>query len=685
MFALLLSTAYASSQEPVCNIEISPSRLAGPGTVDVTITVSNPGSEDMTSPVTLYYPDAKPVSEFGTDGKTTLKAGETSTWTGKYEVSQKTLDIGEIKFYLKYTTTRSNGQEIAQSMPIRGKVSIQTQEPAIEVSRTITPTVAKEGDSVLIHYEIKNVGGIDLINMTLEESDDIHPKKQKIADTLPVGGTANVKFTVKMGKKNLTSNSTINYKAKGSTKTLKYTVENKEIVYGEPKLEATLSSAQKGVPINEKIVLSLTLDNEGETDFSDIRVTNPILGDVFSNQTLMAGKEVVLEKEITLTETTTYEFTVHAVDSNGLAMEVVTNALTLNAVDPKDVLSLDLSLTADRTIIYQTPGKVRFRLVIHNISNVDAHDVDVNHGSTDIYTFDTIPAGASRTLTRDVAISMAGKYQFSAVAKDPIEISSNFKSNELQIAFEVPTPPPSTPTPAPIPTPEPVFVAEVMPSIYDASVAPLPKLIQRILFPLLISLAVLFVISLALLVISPVRKWLHKKNVLAEFTPKKFRDYVVEPPTEPVVPASSETSSISPDMEGELVQDASTEPSILDESSESANSSSSPFKAPSSMSQGFYDEEFSNLSSEPTPIDYSYGERESRLSSYDTPPLEDTTTPPTYDYDDSPSDYYSEDDYVQYDEYYDESTIYEGDDASDATPTNISEPPYGRIGRRKRR
>lgn len=180
-------------------------------------------------------------------------------------------------------------------------------------------------------------------------------------------------------------------------------------------------------------------------------MTDPSLGDVFTNQQLKAGESLTLEKEITVPATAEYQFTVTATDEGGSEMSVVTEPLTVTAVAPEDALTLTVTATADRTEVFEQPGLVRFTLEIANTSQVDATDVVVSHGDTQIYTFASIPAGETRTLSRDTALSMAGKFRFTVTAKDPLESTLTFESNEIQIAFSVPTPAPATPTPRPNP------------------------------------------------------------------------------------------------------------------------------------------------------------------------------------------------------------------------------------------
>ncbi|MEG2357194.1 MAG: hypothetical protein RSC40_09585, partial [Clostridia bacterium] len=214
--------------------------------------------------------------------------------------------------------------------------------------------------------------------------------------------------------------------------------------FGESALVAKLTASAKGVAIDGKVTLTLNLKNTGSVDYSDLRVTDASLGDVFVNQQLAAGKSLKLDKEITLTKTTDYQFNVTAIDSTGTQTVVASELVNIVAVDPKDVLSLQIVATPDRTEVYEQPGMVRFSIAVTNDSAVEAKNVTVSHGATEIYTFTSIPAGETRKLTRDAALSMAGKFRFTVSAQDPLENKLTFESNEVQIAFSVPTPAPAT-------------------------------------------------------------------------------------------------------------------------------------------------------------------------------------------------------------------------------------------------
>lgn len=546
VFVLLCGFAAAETADPiVTSMELTPGKLAGPGKVNVTITVSNSGNEDLKDPVVLYDPAAQVVADFGNGGAVTLKAGESKTWTGTYDVNQRTLDNGVVTYFVKYTLYNESGKAVEQSQSIRAKIELQTAEADIEVKRTISPTIAREGQEIVVRYDIMNTGTVNLVDVSIEENKDIYSKKQTIPLLKP-GQTAEIKYPVTMGKKDLTSGATITYKSEKDSKEQTYAVEKQVIKFGEPSLEAELSASVKGVVQNGTVTLTLKLKNTGSVDYSDIRVTDAALGDVFTNQELKAGKTLELTKEVTVPESMEYKFTVNATDATGSETAIDTNALAITAVSPEDALELTVLATPDRTEVFEQPGRVRFTLTITNESRVEAKNVQVSHGETKLYTFNSIPAGESRTLSRDFALSMAGKYRFTVTATDPLESTLSFDSNETQIAFSVPTPAPATPTPVPAPTPEPTFAAATIPPITSAAIGAVPKLVQKILIPVLALLAVLILGSAVLLIIATKRRHDQKKASEAavdQLERAKRRDYVTPAEEQEEEEAAEETAA----------------------------------------------------------------------------------------------------------------------------------------------
>ncbi len=528
--ALLLSgLALAATNDPiVCSMEVSPNSLSEPGDVTVTITVSNSGNTDMKDPLTLYSPTSEVVTDFGENGSVTLKAGEVKTWTGKWNVNQHTLDNGQIVYFVKYTLYSDSGEKEVKSQPIRGKLEATQAVTDIQVKRTITPSTARKDQAVSVQYDIVNTGTVSLKNITIKENKDISSKTVTVPNELKAGETAQVKFPVTMGKKNLTSSATITYTSGDSTEKKTVNVDAQEILYGEAALTATLTASAKGVAINGTVTLTLQLKNSGTVNYSDVRVTDATLGDVFTNQQVAAGKTLKLDKEITLTETTNYQFTITAIDDTGTTVTLKTDSLTLTAVDPNKSVHLNVVAAADRTEVYEQPGTVRFTITVENDGDVDAANVEVYEAKTLLYTIPSIPVGQSRKITRDALLSIAGKYQFSAVTVDVLNISSTFQSNEIQIAFSVPTAQPATMVPAQ-PTPEPTYAVVTYVPISNPAVGTTPKLIRAFFYPLLWVSGILLICVLVLLALATRKRLKERKEseaALDHLDRAKRRDYV---------------------------------------------------------------------------------------------------------------------------------------------------------------
>jgi hypothetical protein len=256
-------------------------------------------------------------------------------------------------------------------------------------------------------------------------------------------------FTTKMGTKDLTSEATITYKAGGKNYSSK--VEAGTIKYGTMDLSATLTADKKGGAPGDTVKLTLKLKNAGKGDFTNVTVTDENLGEVFTGETVKAGETLTLEKDLTVTETTDLQFVVKADGADGNAIETATGRVHVVATDPTKQIVLSVEAEADRSEVYKIPGGVvRFKITVHNESAVEVKNISVKAVDKEVYFFDTIPSGASRTVTRDMEISMAGNFQFTANAKDELGQVVTFASNTIPIAYAPPT---AVPTEAPLVTP----------------------------------------------------------------------------------------------------------------------------------------------------------------------------------------------------------------------------------------
>ena len=448
---VLLCMSAALADDPMkVSMELSTNKFTEPKAITVSITVTNVGDGDMPGPVTLYYPSGKKVDEFGSP---TLSVGASKNWSGSWTVTQSELEAGKITFMIKYSMYGDEEDENGEPklVPIKKrfskKIVYSGADPELTVTRTITPTTAQKGQEVSVVYDISNSGSVDVSSVTIKENSGVSSKSGTI-EAIPVGETAHYTFTATMGNKDLTSAATITYKAGGKSFTTK--VDPATIKYGEVKLTATLTADKKGGAPGETVKLTLKLKNSGTVDFTNVTVTDPALGTVFSGETVPAGQTVTLEKDLTITETQELQFTVKGEDTTGSGVETATGRIQVIATDPTQQIVLSVEAEADRTQVYRIPGSVRFKVTVHNDSAVEVKNITVKAVDVTLYSFESIPAGGSASFIRDTEISMAGNFEFTASCKDQLGQTLKFTSEPIHIEHVAPT---AEPTEAPVVTP----------------------------------------------------------------------------------------------------------------------------------------------------------------------------------------------------------------------------------------
>ena len=446
MLVLLFAVSASAASQLECKGELPGGySFTEPTEITVSIVVSNSGDEEMPGPVKLYYPSLEQVEEFGSP---TLAAGSSRNWEGTWKVTQAELNAGEIDFYVYYPVKDENGELKNKAKKLSFKISYTGSEPELTITRTILPKLAAKNQEVSIIYEIANVGAAEVTNVTIKENADISSTAGAIKSIQP-GETGKYVFTAKMGTKDLTSSAAIGYKAGG--KSYSANVEADTVKYGTPELTATLQADKKGGAPGDTVKLNLILKNTGKGDYTNIEVTDANMGTVFTGESVKAGSTIALEKDLTVTETTDLQFIIKAAGADGKQLETATGRVHIVATDPTKQVVLNVEAKADRTEVYSIPGGVvRFTITVRNESAVDVKNISVKAVDKEVYLFDEIPSGQSRSVTRDMEISMAGSFQFTANAKDELGQVVTFYSNTVPIAYAPPTP---VPTEAPLVTP----------------------------------------------------------------------------------------------------------------------------------------------------------------------------------------------------------------------------------------
>ena len=554
-FLMVLSPAGMAEGDPIdFTIQVTPKALTEPGPVTVSLRVANTSSEPMTDPVTLYDPAGNVVKSFGNQGSFTLAGEAFRAWEGTWNVTQAQLDAGEFAYVLKYMVESDNGEMVEMERKATARIESAGESVALSITRTISPEVVRSGGTATVVYELYNSGNIELTDIRVKEK---IARSAQTVKSLAANQRVSLTFSSRMGSSDLTSNATITYKTKGSTRTLTEKVEDAVIPLANPNLKITVSSPTAGVNIGDAATLVLTFTNSGNVSYSNVRVVDEKRGEIFSNLSIPAGATITQEKEFRLTEPTTFKITASLPDNTGETRTLTTQPkeLTIGVFDPEKTLLLTLNLTADQDTVPSIPADVRFHLAVTNNSNVKAEKIAIRHGDTAIYTIASLEPGASTTLTRDVRISQAGKFRFTASVKDALNNTVTFDSNTVQIIYAQPT---SAPTAVPVVTVAPYVAATPAPLDGWRTSA------QNALMIALMVLGVLFGIAMLLFLVSSVVRIVRKAKSNAAFDHLELserRDYT-EPADEELegIEARTEESMMNLESDLELTKDHTLTP-----------------------------------------------------------------------------------------------------------------------------
>ncbi len=506
--------AESASTLPIkVEIELSKSQLTGPEEITVTVRVTNVTDAAFTSPVSLEDPNGQLIDEFGTP---LLEAGASASWTGTWAVTQAELDAGRITFRVRYPVTDENGIVSNARSSFAKLLTLVAAEPEVEVTRTIKPATASKNQEVSVIYEISNVGTVNITGVQIKESSAVSSKAASVG-TIAAGAKATYVFTVKMGTKNLTSNATITYTA--GTKSYTTKVENATIKYGKSNLTATLTADKNGGYIGDMVTLTLTLKNTGKKNMSGLTVTDDVLGTLFTDLSVDAGKTVTEKTTITVAQTADYQFTVSGKEGTA-DIETATGRINVIAMDPTNAPSLTIETEITSDVVYTLPSVVSITSTVTNNGAVDAKNVTVVSSGTTIASIGTLAAGKSATIKRDIEVQMTGQFRFDATYRNDIGENVTFEGDTIRISQAAPT---EVPTAVPVATPK-MFTQEELPTQDN-----LPAVVtqaQNALTILYYVFGALAIVAAALLIVSLVGRFVNRpKDGQEQYDLNMRRDY----------------------------------------------------------------------------------------------------------------------------------------------------------------
>lgn len=460
-FALALALPASAEYDPITTSSACvPNTLVEPGPVDVTIKVYNSGDTDMQSPMTLYDPNGEAVENFV---DVTLAAGQSQSWNGTWNVSQEEMAEGKLRFALRYELN-AGGAAVQVNKTIAVSIQQDAPAPSLTASYTVTPNPAQEGAEVTLTYTLSNTGNVAVTNVQIT-NEELTDERINIS-RIETGERVTREFVYEMGDEAVTFKPKVTYRADGSDRVLTIGTmaqETIEVAEGDLELELVGGENVVGAMPGDKATLTLTMRNTGNITYSNIQITDSVLGEIESGLELGPGEEKTVQREFTVQESADHAFTVTAVSSAGGEIEHTSNKVSVVALDLERAVNLEVSAEAGQTVIREKPAVVAFAVTVKNIGEVDAQNVELYQGDTLVATIDSIPAGEEARVVKEYSVSMEGTFQFTAVSYMEVEqqeepLQQRFDSPEVVLAYVEATPEPVTPPPtlAPVATVEPV-------------------------------------------------------------------------------------------------------------------------------------------------------------------------------------------------------------------------------------
>ncbi len=409
----------------------SPEALAADGQVTLNVTVTN----DANNPNTM---EDVQVQRDGTTIITMKDIQPSNSMQGSCQLQVSASELGlEIPLKLSWT---EGGAAMSKTASVT-VASSATARPEVDFSRTLTSTTAVAGDKVTLSYTVKNTGSIDITDVRITDRgiDDL----SKQWDKLSPGSTVEYNYDMTV-ESDVTSTPKLTYTANGKEYTK--TLTAKKVLLTQADLDVVLEISPDTVKSGDEVTLLCTLTNSGNVQLSSIVISDDTLGSkLYTLSKLDPGAKKSFTKKVTLTETTSFQFTIKARDANKHDVTFQSNKATAT-VQAAQAQNLNLEIIATcNTVQLTEPGTVTFDIDVTNKSDTAVANVQiVDQDGNPITVIDNLPPGKV-TKQWETLVKESTVFSFSAVVdlpdSDPYKVSSG--PIEVPIVQPIPTLEPS--------------------------------------------------------------------------------------------------------------------------------------------------------------------------------------------------------------------------------------------------
>lgn len=412
IMAVLLPPAFAAAEDAQAILEISvvanPVELVEPGEVMLNFTIENPSDTDAQN-VYLSSADgllSEPVGR--------VAAGERQSFNRQHSVSADELNAGEINYTISHDDPQNPDGKV--NYTVHAEIHRSDMQPQVEFTRQFSSRYVEAGGTLTVSYRLRNTGNIALSNLRVQ---DVLGDYTGRIDRLEVGESRTLISRVVITEEALSS-AALDYACDSSEETFTQALDEAPIYIAETSLDI-LFSANASAFSDDSAQAVLTLTNNGNTDISNVCITDEIYGGVVADSlTIPAGGEAVeVARSYPRRGEMQFQWKISGKSASGAPVNMMTTTQTLAAADEKNPFSELYLETMTLTPRIRKSGNVSVFVRIDNPSDSDVWNVCLREETLgEVYNFEVIPGGDSVSREFSFHVSDDTAYAFSISYSD---------------------------------------------------------------------------------------------------------------------------------------------------------------------------------------------------------------------------------------------------------------------------
>lgn len=344
-----------------------------------------------------------------------IAPGESATLSLTHFVSDEDLAAGSIRFSVSHSHAADDETVSLQEVSVT--VSRELEQPEVEFTRQISNRYVHAGDELTLVYQVKNTGNVPLIN--LELSDPLGEYAGTL-ERLEIGETQTFISHVVL-EQSAASTPTLRFSSAFSGQSYNKSLSSASVTLAEEAIFAQLNVDRQQVNYGESVTLTLTLTNGGNVSFTDITLSDSVLG-MLENEPLSLASgsaPVTIARSCVIKSDTTFRVHVTGRTDAGTDFSVDTDPVSVSVIRTEGTADLTLSAAPSARTLSE-PGMVSFTLTLTNNGQSDLSQVTLREVSRgEIRKFDIIPAGAPTVREQMYDVTENTSFQFAAEITDP--------------------------------------------------------------------------------------------------------------------------------------------------------------------------------------------------------------------------------------------------------------------------